>query len=202
MCGGCVLSHAQLFVTLWTVASQVPQSPEFSRQEYWSGLPFPPPGDLPRPGTEPLSLAFPALASRFFTTAPPGKPINFYKWFSMMLLSLSRNRPKIGKIYGERASQAWPRPKVLVREVPFSRRETPSGPCGPNRELHREEIKLASFAVAWIMSPSWHKEKSLRVLEVWLGKLFQTQVQPWLQHLLVEKCWALICVIYNLFICK
>ena len=57
-----MLSHAQLFVTLWTVACQVPLSTEFSRQEYWSGLPFPPPGDLPGPGIEPPSLVFPALA--------------------------------------------------------------------------------------------------------------------------------------------
>ena len=47
---------------------------EFSRQEYWSGLPFPTPGDLPYPGIEPVSLASPALAGMFFTTAPPGKP--------------------------------------------------------------------------------------------------------------------------------
>ena len=44
---------------------------EFPRQEYWSGLPFPPPGDLPDPGIEPMS---PALAGRFFTAEPPGKP--------------------------------------------------------------------------------------------------------------------------------
>ena len=48
-------------------------SMEFSRQEYWSGLPFPSPGDLPNPGIEPTSLASPALAGRFFTFAPPGK---------------------------------------------------------------------------------------------------------------------------------
>ena len=47
---------------------------EFSRQEYWNGLPFPTPEDLPNPGIEPLSLASPALAGRFFTAAPPGKP--------------------------------------------------------------------------------------------------------------------------------
>ena len=46
---------------------------EFSRQEYWSGLPFSTSGDLPNPGIEPVSLASPALAGRFFTTAPPGK---------------------------------------------------------------------------------------------------------------------------------
>ena len=49
--------------------SQVPLSMEFSRQEYWSELPFPPPRDLPDPGSEPSSLASPALAGRFFTTS-------------------------------------------------------------------------------------------------------------------------------------
>ena len=53
-----------------TVACQAP----LSRQEYWSGLPYPPPGDLPSPGTEPVSLTSPALAGRFFTTEPSGKP--------------------------------------------------------------------------------------------------------------------------------
>ena len=47
------LSHVRLFATPWTVAYQAPQSMEFSRQEYWSGLPFPSPGDLPDPGIEP-----------------------------------------------------------------------------------------------------------------------------------------------------
>ena len=49
-------SGVQLFVTLWTVALQAPLSRELSRQEYWSGLPFPPSGDLPDPGIEPASL--------------------------------------------------------------------------------------------------------------------------------------------------
>ncbi|ELR59616.1 hypothetical protein M91_15039, partial [Bos mutus] len=48
---------------------QVPMPMEFSRQEYWSGVPFPTPGDLPNPGSEPVSLASPALAGRFFTTS-------------------------------------------------------------------------------------------------------------------------------------
>ena len=60
--------------TLWMVAHQAPPFIRFSRQEYWSGLPFPSPGDLPDPGIEPTSPVFPALAGRFFTTAPPGKP--------------------------------------------------------------------------------------------------------------------------------
>ena len=54
--------------TLWTVACQAPLSMGFSRQEYWSGLPCPPPGDLPNPGIEPVSLTPPALAAGFFTT--------------------------------------------------------------------------------------------------------------------------------------
>ena len=58
------------FETLWTVACQAPLSMEFSRPEYWRGLPFPSPGDLPDPGIEPKS---PALAGGFFTTEPPGK---------------------------------------------------------------------------------------------------------------------------------
>ena len=53
----------------WTVAHQGLLSMEFSRQEYWSGLPFPPPGELPNPGIEPASLASPALAGAFFTTS-------------------------------------------------------------------------------------------------------------------------------------
>ena len=60
------------FVTPRTEALQAHLSMGFSRQEYWSGLPFPPPGDLPDPGIKPASLA---LAGRFFTTEPPGKPL-------------------------------------------------------------------------------------------------------------------------------
>ena len=57
--------------TPWTVACQVPLSMGFLRQEYWSGLTFPPPGDLPDPG---IKHTWPALAGRFFTTESPGKP--------------------------------------------------------------------------------------------------------------------------------
>ena len=68
-------SHVQLFVIPWTVAHQAPLSMGFSRQEYWHGLSFPPPGDLPDAGIEPASLTSPALAGGFFTTVPPGKLI-------------------------------------------------------------------------------------------------------------------------------
>ena len=65
-----------LFDTLWTVAHQAPLSMKFSRQEYWSGLPFPPPGDLPDPGIEPASLISPALAGGFFTTSATWEVLN------------------------------------------------------------------------------------------------------------------------------
>ena len=63
-----LLSRVWPFATPWTVANQVPLSMGFSRQEYWSGLPFPSPGDLPDPGIKPTSLASPALAGEFFAT--------------------------------------------------------------------------------------------------------------------------------------
>ena len=63
----CMLSCIQIIVTPWTVAYQAPLSMELSRQEYWSGLPFPTPGDLPNPGIKPVLPGF-------FTTVPPGEP--------------------------------------------------------------------------------------------------------------------------------
>ena len=64
----CVLSRVRLSATPWAVARQAPLSMGFSRQEYWSGLTFPSPGDLPNPGIAPVSLVSPALVGRFFTT--------------------------------------------------------------------------------------------------------------------------------------
>ena len=64
---------SESFVVPWTVACQTPLSMGFPRQE-WSGLPFLPPGDIPDLGIEPLSLMSPALAGRFFSTEPLGKP--------------------------------------------------------------------------------------------------------------------------------
>ena len=67
------LSHVQLFVTPWTITNPAPLSMGFSRQEYWSGLPFPSPGDLPDLGIEPGS---PALQEDSLPSEPPGKPIH------------------------------------------------------------------------------------------------------------------------------
>ena len=62
-----LFSHVQLYATPWTVVHQAPLSMEFSRQNYWSGLPCPSPGDLPNPGIELTSLTSPSLAGGFFT---------------------------------------------------------------------------------------------------------------------------------------
>ena len=73
----CVLSsfsRVQLFATEWTVALQAPLSMVSSRQECWSGLPLPPPGDLPDPGIKSASPGSPALQVDSFTAEPPGKP--------------------------------------------------------------------------------------------------------------------------------
>ena len=71
-CFSCV----QLFVTLWTVTHQAPLSMGFSRQEYWSELPFPPLGDLPDPAIHILSVLSPSLAGQFFTTSMTWEALN------------------------------------------------------------------------------------------------------------------------------
>ena len=75
------LSPVQLFATPWTIAYQAPPSMGFSGQEYWSGLPFPSPGDLPNSGIEPGSPAFQADA---LTSEPPGKP-HVYLYMSIYM---------------------------------------------------------------------------------------------------------------------
>ena len=77
----CFFSHVQLFATPRTVICQAPLSMGLSRQKYWSGLPCPPPGDLPDPGIQPKSLVsvscISCIAGRLFTTEPPGKAVYY-----------------------------------------------------------------------------------------------------------------------------
>ena len=73
MCQACVLGHVQLSATPWTVARQAPLSMEFPRQEYWRGLPFPPPAILPSPGIKPESPVSPALQADSLPAEPSGK---------------------------------------------------------------------------------------------------------------------------------
>ena len=81
----CLVGHVQLFATPWTIRLVCPW--RFSRQEYWSGLPFPSPGDLPNPGIEPRS---PALHADSLPSEPPGNQIKYLintKWYSIYFLS-------------------------------------------------------------------------------------------------------------------
>ena len=75
-----MLSHVQLFATLWTGAHQALLSMGFSQQEYWSGLPFPTPGDLPHPEIEPASLASPVLGGRFVTASATWEMYTYIQW--------------------------------------------------------------------------------------------------------------------------
>ena len=83
------LSRVRLFATPWTVAHQAPLSMGFSKQEYWSGLPFPSPGDLPNPGIKPGS---PALQADALSSEPPGKSVDFSKHLLLLLSHFSRVR--------------------------------------------------------------------------------------------------------------
>ena len=73
--GAQLLGHVRFFATQWAIDHQAPVNMGFSRQEYWSGLPFPSPGDLPDSGIEPKGPLIPALAGGFFTIEPPAKPL-------------------------------------------------------------------------------------------------------------------------------
>ena len=85
----CMLSSALCdSATLWTVSHQALQSMGFSRQEYWSGLPRPPPGDLPDPGIEPVSVTSLALADEFFTTSATWEALQHYV---VWLFTMPRN---------------------------------------------------------------------------------------------------------------
>ena len=87
----CMLSHfscVRLFATLWTAACQAPLSTAFSRQEHWSGLPCPPPGDLPNPGVEPRS---PALQVDFLLLSHWGSPMQFSGLILLVLRIYNNN---------------------------------------------------------------------------------------------------------------
>ena len=107
-------SCVQLFATPWPVTRKAPLSVGFSRQECWSGLPCPPPGDLPDPGIEPASLTSSALAGRFFTTSVtklgyPDKHICLELYISTYLMQAWRRKcqhPRVflpGKSHGQRS---------------------------------------------------------------------------------------------------
>ena len=104
--------HVRLFVTPRTIARQA-LSMGFSRQECQSGLPFPPPGDLPHPGIKPGSAASPESAGRFFTTAPPGKSSQC-PTFSTLFLAMPRFTQGFSSLTGDPASVPCSGSRVLA----------------------------------------------------------------------------------------
>ena len=92
-----LVSHSQLFATLWTVAHQAPLSMGFSRQEYWSGLPCPPPQDLPNPGTEPMSPTWQADSLSLSHLGSPKGITAVQKKEMLCTVPGELNRPKFWK---------------------------------------------------------------------------------------------------------
>ena len=82
-----------LFVTLWTVPRQAHQSKGLSRQEHWSGLPCPPPGDIPNPGIEPASLKFAPLVGRLLTTSTTWEALTIYCLWSIAWATIMKGLP-------------------------------------------------------------------------------------------------------------
>ena len=112
-------------VTPWTVTCPAPLSMGLSRQEYRSGLPFPPPGDLPDPGIEATS---PALAGRFFTTEPPGKPVSPWVGHNSPVLLADRSTGSTGPM----ARTSLPPP-------------SPTLPHGPGKETQGKHSLLHAY---------------------------------------------------------
>ena len=120
------LTSVRLCVTPWTAARQAPLSVGFSRQEYWRELPFPPPGDLPDPGIEPIS---PALAGGLFTTEPPGKPPSKqHKHYTSTVLQLKVFLKSLG------LTRAW-RMQLLIAHLNILLFPVSSEHFDPNKQI-------------------------------------------------------------------
>ena len=108
----CVLSHFRVSETPWTVAHQAPQSIGFPRQEYWNGLPWPPPGDLPDPGTEPMALSLLHWQAGSLPLVPPGKPVGMVNSKVLSAINSLSQIVRITKLphsrpHPGRGSQTW-----------------------------------------------------------------------------------------------
>ena len=117
MCMLSRFSHVWLFATPWTVARQA-LSMGFSRQEYWSGLPCPPPGDLPDPGIKPASLMSPSLAGEFFTTSTTWEALNQLSVYIYPLPPESPSHRPCSTPPGYHRTPSWA--PVLYRSFPLA----------------------------------------------------------------------------------
>ena len=187
----CVPSHIWFFATPWTIACYASLSIEFSRQEYWFGLPFLTPGDLSQPGIEPMSPMSPALAARFYTTEPPEKP-----WYThhtvpniVALISLGNTYPVI-RIF-------WTRAGVLIflkRKVFFLLTLFPL--FNFLNKSHNSPIRNLLFPVIKIKIPAHlHLHNSFGRLEnikQWMDKWTLTETRVVCQNPLLLQYYSLI----------
>ena len=147
----CVLSwfsHVQLFSTPWTAAHQVSMSMESSRQEYWSELPCPPPGDLSDPGLEPISPASPAspaLQTDSFTTEPPRSPYS--------PISVHNSLSKVPEHAGSKVGNTH---KMLQYKHPLW--------VSPSPETGSQEV-----VSAWVTPAFIHTQKYFCESQIWLN---------------------------------
>ena len=165
------LNHVRLFATPWTIARQASLPSGFSGQEYWSELPCPPLGDLLNPGIESESLEFPALASRFFTTAPPGKPL------------FPPEEIPVGRLECDGVSYAWTTmgasvlspPNPLLRRLSWCCHREPAG--------ERRVCSIPhAFQARGDVFPRWQNQSSFSVIRRLLWREISEARVPWSLH--------------------
>ena len=132
------LSHVQLFVTPWTIAHQAPLSMGFSRQDYWSWLPCPPPRDLPNPGIEPSFLKSPTLAGGFFTTSAT--------WEAPSCMYTPFKKKNLSKLKNQRTTKnkTWTCGETCM--LNYSSLLKPPRWCNRDLKFH---LCFVSFAILW-----------------------------------------------------
>ena len=198
-----------LFATLLTLACQAPLSMGFSRQEYWNGLPCPPPGDLPNPGIEPMSLMSPALAGGFFfffflPLAPPENPVNTsiitklsFLWWKHLRSTLSNFGQHIKKqrhYFADKGlstqSYCFPSSRVWMWELDYKESwvwRIDALNCGV-REESWESLGLQGDQT----SPSWRKTVLNIYWKDWCWSWNSITLATWyaeLTHLKRPWCW-------------
>ena len=157
-------SHVQLFMTPWIVAHQAPLSMGFFRQEYWSGLPWPPPGDLPDPGIEPISFMSPALAGGFcITTTTWEAPLFFIESFDLhrRMMFHKKMEPEMSKCRPGDAGKVTPLVWLCGLYVLF-----PHWTC-----MHKVSKNSQSepLSCVWLFETRWTGASVHVILQVWSG---------------------------------